>query len=488
VHAIKAEIDHPVIDADAHWLEPLPVLFDYVATVGGPGAVDRFRSGVEGDASANSLPKSNDWYGATDSERLSKRILRGGFWSFPSETLDFATASLPKLLDERLGELGIDYAVVYPTHCLGAMSEAREDVRRLWCRAYNLMVADAFAGQEATMTPAAVIPTHTPEEAVEELRFVTELGLKSIVIFGHVVREQPAGEVEPGRWNRWLDFMAIDSIYDYDPFWAACVEQRAAVTAHGLSVGWPNMASPTSYMFNHIGLFGMANYSLCKAMVLGGVPRRFPDLRIGFLESGVAWACQLYADTHEHYELRNPAALDEHLKPTNLDLDRLRELWAEYADPTWADKIDDITRSPWAGPLSGHAADPIPIPRLAERDAGVNEFARMGGDDDLRSMFANSFFFGCEAEDRTTAFAFDSSLGFDFAPVLGSDIGHWDVAVMSEVMTGAYDLVRDGTLSEEQFKAFVYTNPARLYRDQNPAFFDGTVLEAQLGSAVPATA
>jgi hypothetical protein len=68
-------------------------------------------------------------------------------------------------------------------------------------------------------------------------------------------------------------------------------------------------------------------------------------------------------------------------------------------------------------------------------------------------------------------------------PTLGSDIGHWDVAVMADVMTEAHELVTDGVLSADQFEAFVHTNPARLYLDQNPEFFNGTVLESRLGSA-----
>ena len=108
----------------------------------------------------------------------------------------------------------------------------------------------------------------------------------------------------------------MDSVHDYDPFWAACVDRRVPVTVHGVSMGWPNMASPTSFMFNHIGLFATANYPFCKALVLSGVPNRFPELRFDFLESGLAWACQLYADTLEHYQLRNRAALERHLKPS----------------------------------------------------------------------------------------------------------------------------------------------------------------------------
>jgi hypothetical protein len=174
--------------------------------------------------------------------------------------------------------------------------------------------------------------------------------------------------------------------------------------------------------------------------------------------------------------------MEKHLRPTNLDLDRLRQLWASYADPAWADKVDELIRSPWAGP-SASTGDPIPISVLTGRDAGTDEFARMGGPRELQSMFADNFLFGCEAEDRTIAFAFNNHLRFDRRPTLGSDIGHWDVAVMAEVMTEAHDLVTEGVLSADQFKALVYTNPARLYLDQNPEFFNGTVLESRLGSA-----
>jgi hypothetical protein len=43
------------------------------------------------------------------------------------------------------------------------------------------------------MTPAAVVPVHTPEEAIEEATYaVRELGLKVIMIANHVRRPVPA--------------------------------------------------------------------------------------------------------------------------------------------------------------------------------------------------------------------------------------------------------------------------------------------------------
>ena len=165
----------------------------------------------------------------------------------------------------------------------------------------------------------------------------------------------------------------------------------------------------------------------------------------------------MYADTLAHYQLRNVKALDKHLRPTNLDLDRFEELWTSYADPGWADKIDQLIRSPWAGPSVSTRESPSRLPGLTERDAGVNEFARMGGPAELKAMFADNFFFGAEAEDRTTAFAFDNPLGFDFARRWGPTSAIGTSPVMADVMTEAYELVTDGVLTESQFKSFVYS-------------------------------
>ena len=54
------------------------------------------------------------------------------------------------------------------------------------------------------MAAVAVIPPATPEEAIDELDFaVGELGLKSIVIYGHTVRRAPSPQVPPIFTFRW---------------------------------------------------------------------------------------------------------------------------------------------------------------------------------------------------------------------------------------------------------------------------------------------
>jgi len=61
--------------------------------------------------------------------------------------------------------------------------------------------------------------------------------------------------------------------------------------------------------------------------------------------------------------------------------------------------------------------------------------------------------------------------------VFGSDIGHWDVPLMEEVLEEVYEPVEKGLLDDAGLRAFVFSNPARLWTATNPRFFEGTAVE-----------
>jgi hypothetical protein len=50
---------------------------------------------------------------------------------------------------------------------------------------------------------------------------------------------------------------------------------------------------------------------------------------------------------------------------------------------------------------------------------------------------------------------------------------------MAGVLSEAHELVGEGLLSDAEFAAFVFENPARLLLGQNPDFFVGTAVEVQ---------
>lgn len=462
---LRAQLGHPVIDADGHWVEFGPVLRDAMARIGGEAAARGFASFGAGVDRALSM---------TVAERRHHNLSQEGFWGSPTRnTLDRATSMLPRLLHERLDEFGIDFAVLYPTSGLGTVRIVDDGDRRATCRAFNTYSAETFAPYAARMTPAAVIPMHTPEEALAELDHVVELGLKAVMLGSLMPR--PLGELaeehpDLARRFGWLDPLALDSAHDYDPVWARCVELGIAPTFHTGSRRYGLRTSPSNFVYNHIGHFAAASEAVCKAMFLGGVTRRFPALRVAFLEGGVGWACQLYSDLVGHWEKRSLEAL-EATRPDNLDVEQLLQLAATYGD---ADMV---------AALSARAAQ-LANPRM-DLTGGVENLDDFHRCDievaaDVPGLFTDNFFFGCEADDPTNALAFNrrqNPFGVQLRAIFGSDIGHFDVLDMADVLPEAYELVGDGLIDHDDFRAFVFENPARLWAEANPRFFEGTVVE-----------
>ena len=99
---------------------------------------------------------------------------------------------MPQLLYERLDEIGTDFAIIYPTAGLRLPRIKDDATRRAVIRAYNIVSAEYFRGLADRMTPAAIIPMHTPDEAIAELEFVTkQLGSK-VGMFGSGMPRQVA--------------------------------------------------------------------------------------------------------------------------------------------------------------------------------------------------------------------------------------------------------------------------------------------------------
>jgi hypothetical protein len=224
-------------------------------------------------------------------------------------------------------------------------------------------------------------------------------------------------------------------------------------------MGWPNRRSISSYVYNHVGMLGEAHHATAKSFLLGGVTRRYPDLSFCFLEGGVGWAVSLYADLIGHWQKRNPVAMAA-TDPAKADGAVLAELFTTYGG-AWADT-----------PPPPRAWRPTDQDFFDEFEATGIERA-----EDFVELFASPFFFGCEADDPITATAFDQKLnpfGTRLQALFGSDISHWDVPDMTEVVRESWEMVEHGLLSEEDYRDFTFTNPIRFYTRTNPKFFEGT--------------
>ncbi|MBI3743724.1 MAG: amidohydrolase family protein [Chloroflexi bacterium] len=460
---VRSHLKHPVIDSDGHFIEVMPVYEEYIRQVGGGDIVQRFRT----------RPQLQQWRMRPLAERQDMGAPQMQWWVPPTRnTLDRATASLPKLLAERMDELGIDFCVLYPTAGTSVIELEDDELRRVACRAINLYVADLYGPFADRMTPAATIPMYTPQEGIDELEFAVKRGLKASMIQGWVGRPIPKLHREnPGLAGTGhgedIDTFGPDSPYDYDPFWAKCVELGVPPGAHGGSLGTGWRRSYYNYMYNHVGHFGESGGALCKSLFFSGVTRRFPGLNVAFLEGGVGWACDIYAGLIGRWEKRGRDTI-RNMDPALLDKALYMDIMGRYGSKAVLAKVEEIREG---------------LDRYQTPPDNTDDFHRSGANspEEIRDRFVPNFFFGCEADDPINAWAFNTKanpLGARLGAILSSDIGHWDVPDMNEVVAEAYELVEKDLITEADFRDFVFGNPVRLFTRMNPNFFKGTRVES----------
>ena len=461
--ALRASLPHPVLDADGHVIEVQPLFeewfFEFARAQGGHEAAVAL---AEKDGLFYDRRVQGRFEGLSAEQRRSRGINRPPFWSLPADTLDRATGHLPRLMYERLDDFGVDFAMLFPSRALPMVSIPEAELRQLAIRALNVYQKEIHAEFADRLRPVAVIPAHTPEEALAELEFVArELGAKAAMINGVVHRPLESGGTR-------LDTLGMDSEHDYEPLWEALVRERVVPCFHASGQGWGSRRSPTSYVSNHIGSFAASGEAICRSLFLGGVTKRHPELDFALLEGGVGYAVNLWADLVGHWEKRNGRAIQS-LDPAHLDAERMRALFEEYGDAKTRNALDRLL--PWL--VQG---EPEPDP--------LDEFAAIGAEtvEGLRALFAPRFYFGCEADDPMVAWAFADRLnpgGATLRPMFSSDVGHWDVPAMDGVLAEAYELVDDGHLDADQFRAFTFENAVRFYGSLDPDCFAGTTIETE---------
>jgi len=131
----------------------------------------------------------------------------------------------------------------------------------------------------------------------------------------------------------------------------------------------------------------------------------------------------VYNDLVGHWKARNPQAL-ERVNPANLDRAKLAELIERYGHPL----MREVARG-----KELELNDVVPAP------ADLNDYRKCQIEtaEEIRDLFVPHFYFGCEAEDPMIHNAFNThanAFGARLNAVLGSDIGHWDVAEMAAIL------------------------------------------------------
>jgi uncharacterized protein len=253
------------------------------------------------DADAHVIENESTWDFMLESERsLKPKIIGSGnsgdpfdYWLVDGRVIprNNVERGLPVAVREmtdlrarivHMDELGIDCQVIYPTFFITPISR-RPDIDLAVSRSYNRWMAAIVNKEPDRFHWVLVPPLQTLEHLGEELRFGKEHGACGIYLRGL--------EVE-----RMLS----------DPYFYPLYEQASALdlpicvhSANGAFTTYDFFADDPGF-----SKFKLAVIGAFHALVIHGIPQRFPKLRIGIIEVSAQWIPYAVHDLARRYARR----------------------------------------------------------------------------------------------------------------------------------------------------------------------------------------
>jgi predicted TIM-barrel fold metal-dependent hydrolase len=187
---------------------------------------------------------------------------------------------------EALDAGGLEQSVLYPTSNLGAGWLREPDFALARCMAYNDLLSEEYLKVSPRFRGVALLPAQDPAAAAKELhRCVTDLGM-----VGGVFTEGPY----------------LLGKREFDPVYEQAQRLDVPITVHGSGRIHGMIEEHMFERFVQVHSIGhpFTQMKQFTSMIFDGVPERFPDLRLGFLEAGCGWVVYLLDRMDERYHLR----------------------------------------------------------------------------------------------------------------------------------------------------------------------------------------
>jgi predicted TIM-barrel fold metal-dependent hydrolase len=173
-----------------------------------------------------------------------------------------------------LDDVGIESTVLYPTAGVGSSNIVNPDWAIDAARAYNDWLHETYLQQSPRFRGLALLPQPVlnPTAAAEELdRAVTKLGMCGAVLPSNSLHAPPLGS------------QIYHSIYEVANNFGCCV------AIHGGVHGGMGMDGLDPYAAVHAIAHPLGQMISLASIVFNGLLERFPKIKFGFLEGGVAW-------------------------------------------------------------------------------------------------------------------------------------------------------------------------------------------------------
>jgi len=276
--------EYLVVDADAHHYETL-TLASLVPFVEHPTIRRRLEAHVkrgEAGRSANFLPS------VIGNQEVAGRLHRysaapegAGGDGVPAEVGRFRYA---------MRQMGVDYALMYPTSMLHIGMHPEAEVEVAITRAYARWMTERVLPCDSSIKTMLVLPFN---DADASRRMVEEFSERPGVV-GFMVTSLREVAVHHNRYMK---------------VYAALEERRMPLAFHGVT-DWQH---PTQRLFNRflsVHALGFPLYNIIHMMnlVVNGIPQRFPRLRFIWMECGVCWLPFVMYRLDNEYMMRSSEA------------------------------------------------------------------------------------------------------------------------------------------------------------------------------------
>ena len=190
-----------------------------------------------------------------------------------------------------LEEVGIESTVLYTTGGLGFGKVFHRDWAIALARAYNDWLHEAYLAKSPRFQGMALIPMQDVEAAIVELRrAVHELGFCGAMLPSTGLKDHLGGK------EYWPVYEEADRL--------GCALGIHGGAHSGFGFDQMNVYTPVPAMGHPLGL--LVNFA---GIVFNGILDRYPHVRFGFMEGGVAWlllALERFDRSHETHEQWNP--------------------------------------------------------------------------------------------------------------------------------------------------------------------------------------
>src|SRR6266508_1337732 len=182
-------------------------------------------------------------------------------------------------------ELGIDVQVLYPTMYIGRMCDEPETEIAL-SKSYNRWLADIWAQSKGRLRWTCILPLSTMDEAIKQLRWSMDHGCCGVTM----------RSIEGER-------LLIDPYFS--PMYEEAQRLNAPITIH--------IGNSNSYFRDFMakdgigGTFGslrLMSVASFHQLVTNSTPKKFPNLRFGYIEASAQWIPYVIHDLRRRLETR----------------------------------------------------------------------------------------------------------------------------------------------------------------------------------------